>query len=410
MLANRRTFLQWGLGLAMPWHGTAGLFARASREGRTLVVVQARGGFDALSFLIPFADPTYCALRPQLALAEASTLPVRGEPALGWHPRLGPLRDLHERGLVAAVRQVGHPHADLSHFESEAKWHTADPVGGILHTGWLARTVQALGKDIDPVPAITVDAEPSQSFAGLDVPAFLTPDRLRVEATPQQDAALAELTRAALAAEHPVLRATARRYEHALRVASELADAGAEYRPRAEYPARELGARLQTIARLIVSGRRTAVYHTTMPGFDLHSHQAEHGRPTVGLLADQLGELATGLRAFVDDLTAHDHMQRVLILVHSEFGRSVGENCRLGTEHGDAGVAFLIGPAVHPGMHGPAFDLQAFGPDSALRGVPFGADSIDYRSLYATILERWFGLDSERVLRARFPLLDAVRA
>ncbi len=155
---------------------------------------------------------------------------------------------------------------------------------------------------------------------------------------------------------------------------------------------------------------RAAAWRVKARDHPFHPHQAEHGRPTVGLLADQLGELATGLRAFVDDLTAHDHMQRVLILVHSEFGRSVGENCRLGTEHDDAGIAFLIGPAVHPGMHGPAFDLQAFEPDSALRGVAFGADSIDYRSLYATILERWFGLDSERVLRARFPLLDAVRA
>lgn len=409
---TRRTFLQWscglgGVGLALPWRPPQRVSPPSA--GRTLVVVQARGGLDPLSLVVPFADPTYRALRPELAIAEANTLPVRGEPMLGWHPRLAALSELHDRGLVATVRQIGHAHADLSHFESEAKWHTGDPVGGVVHTGWLARTVQALGQDLDPVPAITVDVEPSQSFAGLDVPAFLACDALRIGAAKVDDDALLELTRAAIAGERPALRRVAQYYQHALRVTAELADAGSSYRARAEYPAGDLSARLATIARLIGSGRRTAVYHTSMTGFDTHSHQAEHNRPTVGILADLLGELAAALRAFVDDLEAHGHLQRVLILVHSEFGRSVGENCKLGTEHGDAGVAFLIGSGVQPGMHGPAYALQAFGPETALRGMPFGAGSVDYRALYATILERWFGVDSEAVLRGRFAVLDVVR-
>jgi uncharacterized protein (DUF1501 family) len=149
------------------------------------------------------------------------------------------------------------------------------------------------------------------------------------------------------------------------------------------------------IAQLIKAGLTTSIYYTQLDGFDTHAAQAAfHG----GLLF----ELGSSLQAFVRDVVKSGDGRRVVVLAFSEFGRRLAENGSAGTDHGTAAPAFLAGPAVQAGLHGPYPNL---------RDLDEGGDprfAIDFRRVYATLLDRWLGCPAERVLGAKFehlPLL-----
>jgi uncharacterized protein (DUF1501 family) len=157
-----------------------------------------------------------------------------------------------------------------------------------------------------------------------------------------------------------------------------------------------LAQRLQLIARLIKAGLTTSIYYTQLDGFDTHANQVY----THDNLLRQVGD---GLRAFFADLGQAREAKRVLVLVFSEFGRRLAENASGGTDHGTAAPVFLLGPGVQPGVHGPypdLYDLQDGDPKHAL----------DFRRVYATVLDRWLGYPSARVLGGTFESLPVVRA
>jgi uncharacterized protein (DUF1501 family) len=145
------------------------------------------------------------------------------------------------------------------------------------------------------------------------------------------------------------------------------------------------------IAQLIKAGLTTSIYYTQLGGFDTHAAQASsHG----GLLF----ELGSALQAFIGDLVKSGDGERVVVLVFSEFGRRLAENASAGTDHGTAAPLFLAGPAVKPGLHGPYPDLRDLDD-----GDPKFA--IDFRRVYATLLDQWLGCPTEQVLGAKFPHL-----
>jgi uncharacterized protein (DUF1501 family) len=162
------------------------------------------------------------------------------------------------------------------------------------------------------------------------------------------------------------------------------------------YPESALGQRLRSIARLIKAGVGTRVFYTVQPGYDAHSGQADFHH-------NLLGELAAGLRVFLDDLAATKLAERVAVLCFSEFGRRVGENGSQGTDHGTAGPVFVAGPGVQAGLVGQTpklLDLQ----DGDLKMT------VDFRRVYASVLEDWLGLPSKPALAGtseRLPLFPA---
>jgi uncharacterized protein (DUF1501 family) len=419
MRPTRRDFLRLGLGgssllacgatvptfLARSAAALAGDLPRGDR-GRILVVLQLDGGNDGLNTVVPFRDDVYRRRRPRLALPATQVLRLNDD--LGLHPSLTGLMRLREDRQLAIVQSVGYPNPNRSHFESMAIWHTARmrPAAGDL--GWLARTLDTRGTAAgrDAAALHLSDQLLPQALAGSQrhVPSLagLEQFRRRLGIT---DPAAARAQRTALdrlaAEEHGqpgsllqfVERSTLLTYTSSARL-EEMARPGND---SASYPEIcGLARRLRLIAQMIKSGMHTAIYYTDLAGFDTHANQ-------LNAHAGLLREVGESLRAFLDDLRQAREAERVLVLVFSEFGRRLAENGSAGTDHGTAAPVFLLGPGVSAGVHGPLPDLQ-----NLEDGDPRHA--IDFRRVYATVLDGWLNCPAERVLGGRFEHLPLFRA
>src|SRR5262249_32929667 len=148
----------------------------------------------------------------------------------------------------------------------------------------------------------------------------------------------------------------------------------------ARYPATDLASQLRLLARLIKADAGTRVFYTRQSGYDTHASQP-------GTHAALLGELAGALKAFLDDLAEAKLAERVVVLTFSEFGRTVKENASAGTDHGTSGPVFLAGPGVKAGLVGNTPSL--LDPDPKAGDLRM---SVDFRCVYATVLEQWLGL------------------
>jgi uncharacterized protein (DUF1501 family) len=180
-------------------------------------------------------------------------------------------------------------------------------------------------------------------------------------------------------------------YATADRIAALAHDRGGDVR----YPASALGDHLRNVARLIKGGLAARVYYTLQGGYDTHAAQLPKHY-------ELLWELSEGLAAFVDDLAAAGLAERVLVFGFSEFGRRVAENGSAGTDHGAAAPVFLAGPGVRAGVHGDYPSLTDLD-DGDLK------PHIDFRQVYATLLEEWLNLPSEAALGGRFERLAILR-
>ncbi len=365
--------------------------ARPERDSRVLVVLQLDGGNDGLNTVVPFADDNYARLRRRLRVPVNELIKINNR--VGLHPALGRAAKLLESGRLAVVQGVGYPNPNRSHFRSMAIWQTArfdrEEHNGL---GWLGQALDG---------ATAHGGEPDALFVGLESPPIAL--RGRRSAT----AALSRLEDLAISADTAVVRpATAtdtddlaafvRRttldaYAAAERV-QEVARTGGD---GSAYPATALAERLRLIARLLKAGFGTRVFYTLQAGYDTHAQQTF---PHAALL----NELAGAVTAFFDDLTAAKLADRVFVLAFSEFGRTVKENASGGTDHGTAAPVLLAGPAVQPGLIGAApslTDLEGGEPKM----------TVDFRRVYASVLEDWLGLPSRTALAGTFERLPLFR-
>jgi uncharacterized protein (DUF1501 family) len=397
--------------------GSAGLTLPAPAGGgnRVLVVIQVEGGWDYLSMLVPADHPAYQQARPSLRIPRWSTLQVDGSWDWYWHPDLAPFRDLYDRGDLAIIENVGHPGPDLSHFESIKKWHAGDPSATAFRHGWLGRYLSQAYSGPSVLPALDIEPYPSPVFAGARVPAILDADSLRLNFdwnSPEDSAvgrlaleastALSEIVSTGLT--HDVAALTA----HAHRFANALRELGRGYGARANYPGTPLSSQLQLAARYISSRAPIHLYHLKTSGFDTHSLQALQSDPVRGQLATLLRDLSAGVKAFLDDVSAWGRGSDVVVVLYSEFGRRVSENGALGTDHGHGNVAFLAGEPVNGGRYGQTPDLNAIHRPGESYYIPFDWRSTDFRSVYATLLERWLQVASGPILGGNFPLLNVL--
>jgi uncharacterized protein (DUF1501 family) len=368
--------------------------AAPSRDGRILVVVQLGGGNDGINTVVPFADPGYAKHRSALRLPTDRLHKVTKE--VGLHPAMGDAAKLLDSGRLAVVQGVGYPNPSRSHFKSMAIWQSANvtlPKEDVVDVdskavyGWIGRAL-----DEDRKPA---DGSPAAQYIGSgSMPVALRSLRSVASAiTRPEDSVLTLKGGGRPAAMEPgrggdlaafVRRSTLDAYATSERMAQVLRaqDKGATY------PATGLAGRLRVIARLIKAGGGTRVFYTSQDGYDTHFAQLQ-------LHAVLLGELSGALKAFLDDLAAGRLAERVLVLCFSEFGRRVRENGSQGTDHGTAGPVFLAGPGVKAGLVGATprlLDLQ----DGDLKM------SVDFRRVYAAVLEDWLGLPSKPALGDAF--------
>jgi uncharacterized protein (DUF1501 family) len=396
---NRRDFLRRStlLALAPAVPGFLARTARAAapqRDGRVLVVLQLDGGNDGINTVVPFKDEGYAKYRKVLRLPTERLVKVNDR--MGLHPSLAEFGKLLEAGQLAVVQGVSYPNPSRSHFRSMAIWHSAR-LDAEEHTGlgWLGRALDDAPKGAGGTAALLVGSGPP--------PVALRGRRAVAAAVERlEDFALegAADARKALGAAEPAddLTAFVRRsmldaYDTSARLATLAAPKGDGGR----YPATELGGRLRLIAGLLKAGFGTRVYYALHPGYDTHGSQlSTHAR--------LLLELSTALKAFLDDLAAAKLADRVAVLLFSEFGRTVAENGSAGTDHGTSGPVFLAGPAVKGGLAGTTPSL--LDPDPKHGDLKVG---LDFRRVYATVLEDWLGLPGKTALGGAFERLPLFR-
>jgi uncharacterized protein (DUF1501 family) len=359
--------------------------AAADRDGRVLVVIELNGGNDGINTVVPFRDEGYARHRKALRLPKDRLWKI--DDSVGLHPAMGAAGRLLESGRLVIVQGVGYPNPNRSHFESMAIWQTARfDRNQRANLGWMG---QALDEDVTPA-----DGTPASLRVGsTTVPVALWGRRSAASAlTDPEDFLLHGPRRAGPAAMSngtaDDLRAfvgknlldsyaTADRMSRVARVA---ASPG--------YPDTALAGQLRLIAGLLKGGVGTRVFYTVQSGYDTHYLQ-------LPAHAELLGELAGALKTFLDDLAAARLADRVLVLCFSEFGRRVAENGSDGTDHGTAGPVLLAGPAVKPGLVGPCPSLTDL-VDGDL------TMTVDFRRVYAAVLEGWLGLSSKTALGGIF--------
>ena len=362
-------------------------FALAQSAGgyrNLLVLVELKGGNDGLNTVVPYTDPAYYGLRPRIAIKRDDVLQL--DERTGLHPSLAPLVPPWQARELAIVQGVGYPSPNLSHFRSIEIWDTASRADEYLTDGWLARAFAAVPAPksfaADGVVVGTSELGPlagggARAVALANTEQFLRQARLAQPVQAQGNRALA----------------------HILKVEADIAQAAAgldgNRQFRTEFPPGPFGNAVKTAAQVIGSDSGVAAVRLSLNGFDTHQNQ-----PTVQAnLLKQLADGLVALRAVLQELRRWDS---TLVLTYAEFGRRAQENGSNGTDHGTANAHFALGGRVKGGLYGEAPRLDRLDNGNLLHRV-------DFRSVYATVLEKWWGVAAAGPLGGRFATLDLLR-
>jgi uncharacterized protein (DUF1501 family) len=395
---SRRSFLSWSAGLALAVYGASKIplaafeegIAQAAASDKILVSVFFDGGIDALSVLAPTGDPLYSQLRPNLALAPDAGTEFAEDPTLRWHPSAAGLATLHGEGKVSAFPAIGYDHPDQSHFTSRHYYEIGELDVG-FHTGWLGRYIDQVGDEDNPLQGLSMDGSLSPMIATAQRPVAaidsvdgydlwsrvdqpisdeMYKSFARFGSLPSDSAGLAQVRRAT--AQTDKLR-------------TDLGGLG-DFTSPVTYPTTNFSHKLAGLAAFIDAGlpMRVATIRAS-GGYDTHADEAED-------LSRGLKETCEGILAFQRDLEKRGLADRVLIQMWSEFGRRPEENGSLGTDHGAAGCAFVVGSKAKGEMVGEFPGLAQLDSNDNVRVTS------DFRAMYCSLLEQWLGHDAASVI------------
>jgi len=366
-----------------------------NQKDPVLVVLQLSGGNDYLNTVIPYTDPIYRDSRPAVAIPEDQVLPIEGD--LGFHPAMGPVKDLYDQGKVAVVHGVGYPDSPRSHFRSMDIWHTCEP--DTLGTeGWLGLAT----RDLDPRKeniVTTVSFGPSRfrALVSPGVPVACVDDLesygllTGISGERQREQILDRFSRmyAPELGADVVSEYLGQTGLEAMKGADILKAAPEGYSSSIEYAETAIAQKLRGISQVHLAGLGTRIFYCDHGSFDSHANQ-------VAMHATLWTDVSQAIDDFFADLRDHDAAGNVIMLLFSKCGRRVRDNGS-GTDHGAAGAAFVIGDAIKGGQYGEypsrkAGDLQ--------QGDL--APNLDFRGLYTTVLEDWLGLDAQPIVKGNF--------
>jgi uncharacterized protein (DUF1501 family) len=369
--------------------------AAAADSGKILVVFEWFGGNDGLNTIVPYGDPMYYKHRPTIGIKEKDLLKIDAQ--FGWQKSMTGMKNLYDEGKVAIIQGVGYDQPSFSHFTSISYWHTAAPNSGNEY-GWMGRVASAL----DPTGArqnMIVNISGSQSFAvraEKHVPlVFQDPTRFERGVFAQEKPVLEAL------GAHTVPVSDAHKFvlevtKSAAQASEVVRAAWKKYQEKRNPDVRLLD--LDKVVALIEADFPTRLYYVPLRNslFDTHVNQeAPHDR--------QLQYCSDAIAGFLQELKRIGRQDDVVLYVHSEFGRRVPENTSLGTDHGTAQVNFVIGNGVKGGMYGKPPSLT----DLVLEGNL--QNTTDFRSVYATLIEEWLGVDAKKVLGEKFQTMGMFR-
>jgi uncharacterized protein (DUF1501 family) len=392
LFSRRAAILAGGmtaLGLVAPRWLSAIAQADVLKPGKrnpntVLVVCQLSGGNDGLNTVVPYADKNYYQLRPTIGIPEDEVHKM--DERVGFNPGLSGLANLYKQGKVAVVQNVGYPNPSRSHFKSMEIWQSASPEGA-FQNGWIGRhfDVELSHHPLSPVSAVALASERPLLLEAewARIPCFASlADVQNLVGDLDSEKRLGHIH--GTEANPTTLQRTVREANCAAQLQT--------FVPKQTYNADPFGNGFRQAAQLIVSSPATRLVYFSAGGFDTHARQVEHHQ---GLLK-QFGD---AVNSFQNEMEAIGRAENVVVMTFSEFGRRANENASMGTDHGAAAPMFLIGNRVKGGLHGSIPDLG--------RLVEGDVEhKIDFREVYAEVLDQWLGGDSEVVLGQRFMPVD----
>jgi uncharacterized protein (DUF1501 family) len=367
--------------------------AKASLGYKKLVIVQLSGGNDGLNTIVPFTNDIYYENRQGISIPKNDLIKVTDD--LGFNKSLAPLKNLYDQGYLSIINNVGYPNPNRSHFRSTDIWQTASSAYEYLDTGWLGRYIDRYGKM--PYSGIEIDDSLSLIMKGETMNGIATKNpRILFDntQTPYFKKVLSHQSDQHLS-EHN-LGYLYKTMIEAKSSAKYIYETSKTYKSKQEYPNNAFGKQLKTTAEFINSNIQSKVYYVSMGGFDTHANQADRQKRLLSTYSESM-------EVFVNELKQNDTFKDTLILTFSEFGRRVQQNAAGGTDHGAANNVFIIGENLKlKGFYNELPDLANLDANGDI------IHTVDFRSVYATILEKWLQVDDAVILNKSFSKLDFI--
>ena len=377
---DRRHFLSaLGAGAAtLPLLSLPGFVQAAGQDlprGKILVLVELAGGNDGLNTVVPFTDPRYRDLRPEIGIDRADLLGLDSD--TGLHPAMSPVASLWDAGEMQIVEGVGYPNPNRSHFRSIEIWNAGQGADVIAQQGWVSEVfAQQTGR------AALSDA------AGLTLGGDMGPlnGEGRFSAMRDVDTFFETLNHLP-GKRHAVRPVTPQSpLDHVLTTYDSAQVTGQAIRRRLEgsrarqwdFPDSDLAAQLRTAARLLDAGAEIAVLKVVQDGYDTHDAQPE-------VHAQLLTELSEALAAFASAMRDAGLWDQITVVTYSEFGRTARENASGGTDHGTAAPLFVCGGRVAGGLGGARPSLDRLVDHEMIH-------TTDYRQVYGALLNDLWGI------------------
>jgi len=337
-----------------------------------LVFIQLNGGNDGLNTFIPYEDPLYYEFRTKIALNKDAVLGKNK--GMAFHPALKDFAQMQQNGDLSVIQNVGYPEPVRSHFRSQEIWQTAADSNKYINEGWLGRYLDLQCHDHQPTAGINLDSIENLALKGLE-PNTITvkdPDRFKIKSNKENEKL----------SDNPQLDFVRKIANSVVEGSDDIQNALKQSKTEISYPKTGLSKNLEWIARLVKGNLNSKVYYTSLGGFDTHDNQLSiHER--------KLTELNDAVFSFYTDLKQAQLLQNVTIVVFSEFGRRVKDNGS-GTDHGTAAPMFVIGGSNKGTI---------LGNNPNLADLDNGdlKHQIDFRSVYASLLQQKMGFDYSKI-------------
>lgn len=361
---------------------------------KVVVILQLSGGNDGLNTVIPVRNDLYYKARPKLGIVKDKALSLTDE--VGLHPALTAFKECYDDGSLAVLNSVGYPNPDRSHFRSMDIWHTASQSSEYWSNGWVGRYLDAQCKGCDkPTQAIEIDDVLSLALKGEDIKGIAVKDPRRLYGTANEKFFKDVMKNHKDEAGEQPVDYLYKTMAETLSSADYIFQQSRLHPTNAEYPKTDLGNSLKTIASLIFSEINTKVYYVSLGSFDTHIGQE-------GQQQRLFTEMNGAVQAFVKDLKANNRFNDVLFFTFSEFGRRVQQNASGGTDHGTANNMFLISGALkQKGIINPLPDLANLDEGDLKYNV-------DFKNVYATVLNKWLKADDKAILQKQYEYLGFI--
>jgi uncharacterized protein (DUF1501 family) len=380
------------------------LMQQGIANDHVMVIVQLSGGNDGLNMVIPISTYSlYNNARTNIAIAEPKILRLNGVTETGIHTAMTGVQSLFNDGKAKIIQAVGYPQPNFSHFRATDIWMTSSNSNQEVYTGWAGRYLNYEYPNYpngypnsamtDPL-AIQIGSTSSLTFQGPQVNmgmSITNPTSFYNLVSGTSD----PVPNTPAGKELNYVRQIAQQTQQYGNVIRAAANAVTTQNP---YPTgNSLADQLKIVARLVKGGLKTKIYMVSFGGFDTHSVQVNSADTSTGSHAVLLQRVSDAIKAFQDDIKFLGIEDRVVGLTFSEFGRRIKSNSSVGTDHGAAAPMILFGSKIAGGVLGtnPTIPTAATVNDN----VPM---QYDFRSIYATLLEKWFCLP-KNVVQGLFP-------